>query len=140
MSQLSGILTALITPFDEDGRIDEQNLRRVVDRSIDGGVDGVVACGSTGEFAALSGAERRHVVETVIDQTAGRVPVVAQTGALSTAEAISLSRHAQNAGASAATHAGWLKAWSIAAVGRSATPSRVPAASVACMTPSSACS
>ena len=99
-SQLSGVLTALATPFTSDGQIDENTLRRLVDRSIDGGVDGVVACGSTGEFAAMSGAERRLVVETVIDQTAGRVPVVAQTGAISTAEAIELSRHAEAAGAS----------------------------------------
>jgi 4-hydroxy-tetrahydrodipicolinate synthase len=99
-SQLSGVLTALATPFASDGEIDEKTLRRLVDRSIDGGVDGVVACGSTGEFAAMSGAERRHLVETVIDQTAGRVPVVAQTGALSTREAVELSRDAQAAGAS----------------------------------------
>ena len=99
-AQLSGVLTALAIPFAADGQIDEKVLRRVVDRSIDGGVDGVVACGSTGEFAAMSGAERRLVVETVIDQTAGRVPVVAQTGALSTKEAVELSRHAQAAGAS----------------------------------------
>jgi 4-hydroxy-tetrahydrodipicolinate synthase len=99
-SQLSGVLTALATPFAPDGQIDENTLRRLVDRSIDGGVDGVVACGSTGEFAAMSGAERRLVVETVIDQAAGRVPVVAQTGAVSTAEAVELSRHAQAAGAS----------------------------------------
>ncbi|MCZ9342602.1 dihydrodipicolinate synthase family protein, partial [Streptomyces sp. TRM76130] len=83
-SQLTGVLTALASPFASDGRIDEKTLRRLVDRSIDGGVDGVVACGSTGEFAAMTGAERRQVVETVIDQTAGRVPVVAQTGAVST--------------------------------------------------------
>ena len=99
-SQLSGVLTALATPFAADGSIDEALLRRVVDRSIEGGVDGVVACGSTGEFAAMSGAERRFVVETVIDQTASRVPVVAQTGAMSTAEAVELSRHAEAAGAS----------------------------------------
>ncbi len=100
-AQLSGILTALVTPFTPDGRVDEDTLRRLVDRNIDSGVDGVVACGSTGEFAALTGAERRQVVETVIDQTAGRVPVVAQTGAVSTAEAVELSRHAADAGASA---------------------------------------
>lgn len=99
-AQLSGILTALATPFTADGQIDVTNLRRLVDRSIDGGVDGVVACGSTGEFAAMSGAERRLVVETVIDQAAGRVPVIAQTGAVNTTEAIELSRHAQHAGAS----------------------------------------
>jgi len=101
MSQsLSGVLTALVTPFDSDRAVDETTLRRVVDRNIDGGVHGVVACGSTGEFTTLSGAERRLVVETVIDQAAGRVPVVAQTGAQSTTEAIELSQHAEKAGAS----------------------------------------
>lgn len=98
-SQLSGVLTALATPFTTDGRFDEPKLRNLVDRSIDGGVDGVVACGSTGEFAALSSDERRLVVETVVDQAAGRVPVVTQTGATSTAEAIRNSLHAQECGA-----------------------------------------
>jgi 4-hydroxy-tetrahydrodipicolinate synthase len=101
-TQLSGVLTALATPFAPDGKIDTDALRRLVDRSIDGGVQGVVACGSTGEFAAMSATERRLVVETVIDHTAGRVPVVAQTGAMSTAEAVDLTRHAQAAGASVA--------------------------------------
>ncbi|MCW2768353.1 MAG: dihydrodipicolinate synthase [Nocardioides sp.] len=101
MSQnLNGVLSALVTPFDSEGAVDETTLRRVVDRNIDGGVHGVVACGSTGEFTTLSGAERRMVVETVIDQVAGRVPVVAQTGAQSTAEAIQLSQHAEKAGVS----------------------------------------
>lgn len=99
-AQLGGILTALVTPFSASGHVDEEKLRRLVDRNIQAGVDGVVACGSTGEFAAMSAAERRLVVETVIDQTAGRVPVVAQTGAVSTAEAVELSRHAEKAGAS----------------------------------------
>jgi 4-hydroxy-tetrahydrodipicolinate synthase len=99
-SHLSGVLSALLTPFDDNGSVDEATLRRVVDRNIDGGVHGVVACGSTGEFTTLSNTERRRVVETVIDQTAGRVPVVAQTGAQSTSEAIELSRHAEQAGAS----------------------------------------
>ncbi|WP_063731598.1 dihydrodipicolinate synthase family protein [Streptomyces sp. RTd22] len=98
--QLSGVLTALASPFAPDGQIDEKTLRRLVDRSVDGGVDGVVACGSTGEFAAMNGAERRQVVETVVDQVAGRVPVIAQTGAVSTKEAVALSRHARAAGAS----------------------------------------
>jgi 4-hydroxy-tetrahydrodipicolinate synthase len=101
-TQLRGVLSALATPFAPDGQTDTSALRRLVDRNIDGGVHGVVACGSTGEFAALSHAERCLVVETVIDQAAGRVPVIAQTGAMSTAEAIELTRHAQAAGASAA--------------------------------------
>lgn len=97
--QLRGILTALATPFAADGSIDQALLRTVVDHSIDGGVHGVVACGSTGEFSQLSVAERRLVVETVVEQTAGRVPVIAQTGSTSTREAIELSRHAEAAGA-----------------------------------------
>ncbi len=96
--QLRGVLTALATPFTTDGSVDEARLRALVDRSIEGGVHGVVACGSTGEFSALSSDERRLVVETVVDQAARRVPVIAQTGATSTAEAIRLSRHAQSAG------------------------------------------
>lgn len=98
-AQLRGVLTALATPFTADGNIDDAMLRALVDRSIAGGVHGVVACGSTGEFSTLSSHERRLVVETVIDQVAGQVPVIAQTGATSTAEAIRLSRHAQSAGA-----------------------------------------
>ena len=97
--QLRSVLTALATPFAADGSVDVARLRAVVDRSIDGGVHGVVACGSTGEFTALSGDERRLVVETVVDQAARRVPVIAQTGATSTAEAVALSRHAQSVGA-----------------------------------------
>ena len=97
--QLRGVLTALATPFAADGSVDETTLRALVDRSIEGGVHGVVACGSTGKFTALSSDERRLVVETVVDQAARRVPVIAQTGATSTAEAIRLSRHAQAAGA-----------------------------------------
>ena len=79
--QLRGVLTALATPFTADGSVDEALLRKVVDRSIDGGVHGVVACGSTGEFSTLTVDERRMVVETVVDQAAERVPVIAQTGA-----------------------------------------------------------
>jgi len=99
-STLGGVLVALATPFSADGQVDESTLRALVDRTIDGGVHGVVACGSTGEFAALTLDERRLVVETVVDQTAGRVPVVAQTGSTRTALAIQLSRHAQSVGAS----------------------------------------
>ena len=98
-TSLSGVLVALATPFAADGSVDESRLRALVDRTIDGGVHGVVACGSTGEFSALTGEERRLVVETVVDQTAHRVPVVAQTGSTSTTAAIALARHAQSIGA-----------------------------------------
>lgn len=97
---LHGVLVALATPFTADGSLDEATLRALVDRTIDGGIHGVVACGSTGEFSAMSSDERRLVVEAVVDQTAGRVPVVAQTGSTNVTEAIALSQHAQSAGAS----------------------------------------
>lgn len=96
---LHGILTALITPFATDGSLDEQALTALVERSIAGGVNGVVTCGSTGEFAALSHDERKRVVEVVVAAAAGRVPVVAQTGATTAREAIELTRHAESVGA-----------------------------------------
>ncbi|MFM9371906.1 4-hydroxy-tetrahydrodipicolinate synthase [Streptomyces sp. Da 82-17] len=99
MTLQNGILTALATPYNQAGDIDEKMLRVLVDRSIDGGVSGVVAGGSTGEFAAMTGDERRLLVETVVDQAAGRVPVIAQTGAVATREAVALTQHAERAGA-----------------------------------------
>ncbi|MEU1513219.1 dihydrodipicolinate synthase family protein [Streptomyces sp. NPDC005811] len=100
--RLSGVLTALATPFGPDGALDRKQLCRLIDRSVDGGVDGLAVGGSTGEFAAMTGDERRALVETVVEHTAGRVPVVAQTGAVTTREAVALSRHAEAAGASVA--------------------------------------
>ncbi|MFD5119843.1 4-hydroxy-tetrahydrodipicolinate synthase [Streptomyces sp. NPDC058385] len=99
MTLQNGILTALATPYDEAGDIDEKLLRVLVDRSIEGGVSGVVAGGSTGEFATMTAGERRLLVETVVHQAAGRVPVIAQTGAVATREAVELTRHAERAGA-----------------------------------------
>lgn len=98
-TELSGVLTALATPFAADGSVDYTVLKQLVDRSADAGVDGVVAGGSTGEFAALDATERQRVLESTIEYTAGRVPVVAQTGATSTAEAARLSQAAVAAGA-----------------------------------------
>lgn len=97
--ELRGVLTALATPFDQDESIDVDKLKRLVDRSVKAGVDGVVAAGSTGEVGALSSDERLLLVDTVVEQAAGRVPVIAQTGATTTAEAIRLSRAAQSSGA-----------------------------------------
>ncbi|MDO5661123.1 MAG: 4-hydroxy-tetrahydrodipicolinate synthase [Brachybacterium sp.] len=96
---LHGVLTALATPFDADDRVDVPTLRSVVDRSIDGGVHGVVVGGSTGEFATMEDHERQGMVEEVTAHVSGRVPVIAQTGAVTTARAIRQSRAAQEAGA-----------------------------------------
>jgi 4-hydroxy-tetrahydrodipicolinate synthase len=94
-----GVLAAVATPFDNAGEIDEQRLRTLVDDLLADGVTGLVPVGSTGEFASLSNAERRRIVEIVVDQAAGRVPIIAHTGAMTSKEAVELSRHAEQAGA-----------------------------------------
>lgn len=100
--ELHGVLPALITPFTPDGAtIDTDALTANVERLIAGGVGGLVPGGSTGEFTTLTHAERRELVEAAVAAAAGRVPVVAGTGALSTAETVELSVHAEEAGAAA---------------------------------------
>lgn len=97
-----GVLPALITPFTDDGSaVDTTALADVVERCIAGGVTGLVATGSTGEFTTLTHDERRQVTEAVVAAAAGRVPTIAGTGTLSTAETIALSVHAEAAGAAA---------------------------------------
>jgi len=98
----NGVLPALPTPFTSDGSaIDTAALAALVDRLIAAGVGGLVPGGSTGEFTTLTYAERRELVEAAIEAAAGRVPVVAGTGALSTRETVELSVHAERAGADA---------------------------------------
>lgn len=99
---MRGVFTALSTPFDSVGAIDETKLRELVDFQMQNGIHGIVPCGSTGEFAALSIEERMRVTEIVIEQVAGEIPVVPGTGACATADAVTLTRHAQEAGASGA--------------------------------------
>jgi len=98
---LRGVYSAVATPFTAEQEVDETGLRSLVDRTIDAGIHGVVPCGSTGEFSTLTRTERERVVEVVIEQAAGRVPVVPHTGACSTREAIGLSQHAERTGAAA---------------------------------------
>jgi len=96
-----GSLTALITPF-SNGQVDEGAFQRFVQWQIDQGSHGVVPCGTTGESPTLTHAEHRRVTELCLDVAKGKVPVIAGTGSNSTAEAISLTRHAAEAGADAA--------------------------------------
>ena len=97
-----GVLPALITPFTDDGdAVDTAALTANVERLIGAGVAGLVPGGSTGEFTTLGHAERRQLIEATCEAAAGRVPVVAGTGALSTRETVELSVHAQGAGAAA---------------------------------------
>ena len=85
---ISGILTPNITPVDRDGRVDEDTLRRYVDWLIEKGVDGLYPNGSTGEFVRFNAQERRRIVEVVVDQTAGRVPILAGAAEANTKETI----------------------------------------------------
>lgn len=89
-----GALSALITPF-RDGEVDERALREIVEWQIQSGVDGLVACGSTGESATLTLAEHDQVVKLVVEQARRRVPVLAGTGSNCTAEAIRLTAFAR---------------------------------------------
>lgn len=97
----TGCLSALITPF-RNGDIDLDALGKLVEKQIDGGVHGLVPCGSTGESATLSHDEHIQVVREVVRLARGRVPVIAGTGSNSTHEAVRLTRAAEEAGAQGA--------------------------------------
>jgi dihydrodipicolinate synthase/N-acetylneuraminate lyase len=94
-----GIFPVLLTPFRENGTIDEESLRREVDFVIEAGAHGLVAPVNTSEFYLLSEKERQRLAEVVIEQADGRVPVVIGTAAPSTDAAQALTRHARGAGA-----------------------------------------
>jgi 4-hydroxy-tetrahydrodipicolinate synthase len=102
MSQtFQGSFVAMVTPF-RNGSVDEAKLRELVEFHITNGTDGLIPCGTTGESPSLNHDEQRRVVDVVIDAARGRIRVVAGTGSNSTAEAISLTRHAERAGAAGA--------------------------------------
>ena len=96
-----GSIVAIVTPF-KNGKIDETALRNLINWHIDEGTHGIVPVGTTGESPTLDHNEHKEVVEIVIDQVNGRVPVIAGAGSNSTAEAISLLMHAEAVGADAA--------------------------------------
>ncbi len=99
MTTFRGLGTALITPFTESGALDEPALERFVDFQIDGGVNFLVPCGTTGENPALTATEHRRVVELVVWRANGRVAVLAGAGSNSTARAIELAEQAIDIGA-----------------------------------------
>ncbi|MFO7821270.1 MAG: 4-hydroxy-tetrahydrodipicolinate synthase [Lentisphaeria bacterium] len=98
--KLAGCFTAQVTPF-SNGRVDYDCLEKLVERQMDNGVSGIVPVGTSGESPTLSVDEHQQVIETTIKTVAGRGPVIAGTGANSTAEAVELSKHAAKAGADA---------------------------------------
>jgi 4-hydroxy-tetrahydrodipicolinate synthase len=94
-----GTGTAMITPFKSDGSVDEKALRNFVDFQIDGGVDMLLPCGTTGEGATLDDNETDRVVQIVIEQSKGRVPIIVGAGSNSTAKAVQMTKRAKKLGA-----------------------------------------
>ena len=101
VDRIRGSITALITPMQADGGVDEDRYAAFMDWQITEGTQGLVPMGTTGESATLSHSEHEKAIRLCVEVTAGRVPVIAGTGSNSTEEAISLSLAAQNAGAHA---------------------------------------
>jgi 4-hydroxy-tetrahydrodipicolinate synthase len=100
--QFTGSYVALITPFQADGKVDERAFQDLVAWQIAEGTNGLVPCGTTGESTTMSHEEHRRVTELCIEVAKGKAVVMAGTGSNSTAEAIELTRHAEQAGADAA--------------------------------------
>jgi 4-hydroxy-tetrahydrodipicolinate synthase len=98
---IQGSIVALVTPMKEDGALDDVSLKRLVEFHIEQGTDALVAVGTTGESATLDEDEHCHVIKTVVEFVAGRIPVIAGTGANCTREAIRLTEKAKLAGADA---------------------------------------
>jgi len=99
MLKIQGVYPALITPFTKDDEVDAAGLKRMVEYVEEGGVAGVVPCGTTGESATLSHEEHKRVIDIVVANA--KVPVIAGTGSNNTREAVELTRYAADAGAEA---------------------------------------
>ncbi len=95
----TGLMPAMVTPFDERGEVDLKATEAVVERFVEAGVDGISALGSTGEFSHLTLPERKRLAEEIAGMVAGRVPLLIGVGAPGTQEAVELSRHAEEVGA-----------------------------------------
>ncbi|MGR9086071.1 MAG: 4-hydroxy-tetrahydrodipicolinate synthase [Gammaproteobacteria bacterium] len=98
---IQGSIVALVTPMDEAGAVDKESLRKLIDFHVAEGTDAIVAVGTTGESATLDEEEHCDVIKSFINYAGGRIPVIAGTGANSTAEAIQLTRKARELGADA---------------------------------------
>ena len=96
-----GSLVAIVTPMHEDGRLDLERFRNLIDFHVEQGTDGIVVVGTTGESPTVNFEEHHLLISTAVKHTAGRIPVIAGTGANSTTEAIDLSIYARDAGVNA---------------------------------------
>lgn len=99
MEIFRGSGVALITPFDKEGKVDYEALKRLIDFQIENGTDSIIICGTTGESSTLSYEEHNKCIETCIKHVNGRVPVIAGTGSNCTKSAIRMSKEAEKMGA-----------------------------------------
>jgi 4-hydroxy-tetrahydrodipicolinate synthase len=102
MVKYKGVFTVLVTPFDANGKLDEEGLRQNIHYQLKSSVDGLVALGTTGEDPTLTDTERKRVVNIVVEEVKGQVPVMVGTGSYSTEKTIELTRMAYENGADAA--------------------------------------
>ncbi|QQG37586.1 MAG: 4-hydroxy-tetrahydrodipicolinate synthase [Candidatus Kaiserbacteria bacterium] len=100
-SEYAGCWTAIITPFKEDGSLDEQSLRSLIRSQIEGGVTGIVPSGTTGESPTTTADEDRRIFEIAVEEARGKIKVMAGTGSNSTADAVEYTTHAKEVGADA---------------------------------------
>ena len=98
---IKGSIVAIVTPMFEDGSLDKDSLRKLLDWHVAEGTDGIVIVGTTGESATVSPEEHCELIRLTVEHIAGRIPVIAGSGGNSTAEAIALTRHAKDVGADA---------------------------------------
>ncbi|MEY3287835.1 MAG: hypothetical protein RLZZ419_77 [Pseudomonadota bacterium] len=98
---IQGSIVALVTPMYENGAVDKESLKKLVEYHLEQGSDALVAVGTTGESATLNEDEHCDLIQCIVDYVAGKIPVIAGTGANSTTEAITLTRRAKQAGADA---------------------------------------
>jgi 4-hydroxy-tetrahydrodipicolinate synthase len=99
--ELRGIIPAVVTPFTADERVDEGGFRKVLNALIDQGVHGLFPVGTGGEFFALTRVEKERLMTVAVEETAGRVFVMPNVGAITTAESVALARHAEAVGSDA---------------------------------------
>ena len=102
MTTITGSIVAIVTPMHEDGSLDLPGMRRLVDFHVQEGTDAICVVGTTGESPTVNVDEHHELIRLVVKQVAGRIPVIAGTGANSTAEAIEMTQFAKEAGADAA--------------------------------------
>lgn len=101
ITQIKGVIPAMLTFFDENEEVDETRTRNMTELLIRAGVNGLYLTGSTGACFTMTAEERCKVVDIVVDQVAGRIPVIVHVGDIGTKKSIELAKHAEKAGADA---------------------------------------